>query len=257
MAKQLSVLLPTYNSAATVRATLESVKWADEILVVDSYGTDATLDICREYGARIIQHEYINSATQKNWAIPQCVHEWVLQLDSDEVLEEGAADEIRSIIARAKADELVFWLPRKNFIFGEPIRLPSLYPDYQTRLFRRDVGRFEDKQVHARVCLAGRVGVLRHHILHHGMPTLTKQLSNLDRYARYEADELWRSGNRFHGWQLVLRPWAIFLYFFVWERSFTAGPRGLMVAAINTTFDFWAHAKLWEIQSLGLDASPK
>src|SRR5262249_32694269 len=82
----ISVLLPTYNCANRVGATLESIKWADEILVVDSYSTDDTLDLCRKYNARIIQHEYVNSAKQKNWALPQCRHEWVLQIDSDEVL---------------------------------------------------------------------------------------------------------------------------------------------------------------------------
>ena len=79
----ISVLLPTYNCAAIVRPTLEAVKWADEILVVDSYSTDGTLDVCREFGARILQHEYINSAKQKNWAASQCKHEWILQIDAD------------------------------------------------------------------------------------------------------------------------------------------------------------------------------
>src|SRR6476646_11102641 len=89
----ISILLPTFNSAATVRETLESVKWADEILVVDSFSTDNTLDICREYGVRIIQHEYVNSARQKNWAAPQCKNQWVLQIDTDETLEEGSREE--------------------------------------------------------------------------------------------------------------------------------------------------------------------
>src|SRR5258708_36958369 len=106
MAEKLSVLLPTYNNAAIVRATLESVKWADEILVVDSFSTDATLDICREYGARIIQHEYINSAKQKNWAAPQCTHEWVLQIDTDEVLEPGLQEEVAGASAGPKPDVL-------------------------------------------------------------------------------------------------------------------------------------------------------
>ena len=77
MPAKLSVLLPTFNNAEIIRPTLESIRWVDEILVVDSFSTDSTLDICREYGARIIQHEYIQSAKQKNWAIPQCAHEWV------------------------------------------------------------------------------------------------------------------------------------------------------------------------------------
>src|SRR3989449_11146752 len=98
MGAKLSVLLPTFNNAAIVRAALESIRWADEILVVDSFSTDNTLDICREYGARIIQHEYIQSAKQKNWAIPQCANEWVLQIDTDEVLEPGLREEIEAVL---------------------------------------------------------------------------------------------------------------------------------------------------------------
>src|ERR1043165_9998424 len=104
----ISVLLPTYNCAPIVRASLETVKWADEILVVDSYSTDGTLDICREFGARILQHEYINSAKQKNWAASQCKCDWVLQIDADEVLEPGLQDEIRQAIANHSQDVYLF-----------------------------------------------------------------------------------------------------------------------------------------------------
>jgi glycosyltransferase involved in cell wall biosynthesis len=87
MHARVSILLPTFNSAETVRETLESVKWADEILVVDSFSTDANLEICREFGARILQHEYLNSAKQKNWAVTQCKKRLGLQIDTDEQLE--------------------------------------------------------------------------------------------------------------------------------------------------------------------------
>src|SRR5712692_7793623 len=123
----ISVLLPTYNCAAIVRATLESIKWADEILVVDSFSTDGTLEICREYGARIIQHEYIQSAKQKNWAIPQCAHEWVLQVDTDEVLEPGLREEIASALAGAPAGTDGFQIPFKHHILGEWVRVCGLY----------------------------------------------------------------------------------------------------------------------------------
>src|SRR6266478_5170400 len=95
---KISVLLPTFNNAQIIRSALESIRWADEILVVDSFSTDSTLDICREYGARILQHEYVQSAKQKNWAIPQCGNEWVLQIDTDEVLEPGLREEIEAVI---------------------------------------------------------------------------------------------------------------------------------------------------------------
>src|SRR5712692_2670305 len=139
----ISVLLPTYNCAAIVRATLESIKWADEILVVDSFSTDGTLEICREYGARIIQHEYIQSAKQKNWAIPQCAHEWVLQLDTDEFLEAGLREEIEQILQDLPSEINGYSIPFKHHVLGEWTRVADLYPAYSLRLFRKSMGRFE------------------------------------------------------------------------------------------------------------------
>src|ERR1041384_174604 len=104
MTTAVSVLLPTFNCERLVRAPLESVKWADEILVVDSFSSDETLSICKEYGARIVQHEYLNSASQKNWALPQCKNQWVLQIDSDETLEPGLREEIEQVLVNAPND---------------------------------------------------------------------------------------------------------------------------------------------------------
>src|SRR5882724_1566026 len=119
MPSKISVLLPTFNNAEIIRATLESIQWADEILVVDSFSTDNTLDICREYGARVIQHEYIQSAKQKNWAIPQCAHEWVLQIDSDEILEPGLREEIETELDNPHSGVDAFRLPSKHHILGQ------------------------------------------------------------------------------------------------------------------------------------------
>ena len=248
MPSKISVLLPTFNNAEIIRATLESIQWADEILVVDSFSTDSTLDICREYGARIIQHEYIQSSKQKNWAIPQCAHEWVLQIDTDEVLEAGAKEEILTRTAAAPPEVHAFALPRKNHVLGKWISTANLYPDLQTRVFRRDVGRFEDKEVHAHVFVPGKIEVLEHNVLHYGMTSISKQLSNIDRYSRYQADELRKRGKRFRWTQLILRPPAVFAYYYFRKLGFTAGYRGLLIATLNATHDFWAHAKLWELE---------
>lgn len=257
MSAKLSVLLPTFNNAAIIRPTLECVKWADEILVVDSFSTDETLDICREYRARVIQHEYINSAKQKNWAIPQCAHEWVLQIDSDEVLEPGARGEICARMEQAPPEVQAFALPRKNHVLGKWLRAANLYPDLQTRVFRRDQGRFEEKEVHAHIEVPGKVEILEHHVMHHGMTSIGKQLCNLDRYSRYQADELKKQGKKFRWSQILIRPFTVFGYHYFWKCGFTAGYRGLLLAALTTTCDFWTHAKLWELETLKLSASPK
>lgn len=257
MTPLISVLLPTYNCAEIVRETLESVKWADEILVVDSFSTDATLDICREYGARIIQHEYVNSAVQKNWAVGQCRNEWVLQIDSDEVLEAGARKEILETVETASPNVDAFRLPRKNHVLGKWVRYGGIYPDWEMRLFRRDKGRWFDREVHSNVRVPGETGTLKHHILHHGMPNISKQLRNLDRYTRYEADELRKLGKHFNLLDLLFRPPLTFLYRYFWLQGFRDGMRGFIVCVYLAAYVFFTRAKLWEMEELGLDRSPK
>jgi glycosyltransferase involved in cell wall biosynthesis len=253
----ISVLLPTFNCAATVRATLESVKWADEILVVDSFSTDATLDICREYGARIIQHEYINSAKQKNWAISQCAHEWVLQIDSDEYLTPELRDEIGHVVAAAPTEVHAFKMPRQNYMLGRWVRHGGNYPDHQTRLIRRDLARWQDREVHAHIQVPGRVEVLKHDLIHTDVVHLFKPLRTLDRYTRYEVDELSKRGKRFRWHHLVVRPAGVFLYRYFWRGGFRDGWRGFILAGYWAAYVFFVRAKLWEIQALGLDRSPR
>jgi len=254
---KISVLLPTFNEQDIIRNCLESVKWADEILVVDSYSTDCTLDIVREYGARIIQHEYINSAKQKNWAVSQCHYEWVLQIDTDETLEEGAEDEIISAISAAPNDIQAFKLPRKNHFLGRWIKYAGMYPDHQTRLFRRDFGRWQDREVHAHVQVPQKVGILQHHFIHHGAPYLTRQLRNIDRYTRYEADELKKQGEKFKWNNLLIHPWLIFFYRYVYLKGFLEGWRGFIICVYLAYYSFFSYAKLWEIETLDLDHSPR
>ena len=253
----ISVLLPTFNCAKTVRATLESVKWADEILVADSYSTDATLDICREYGARVIQHEYSNSARQKNWALPQCRHDWVLQIDSDEVLTEELREEIEKAAATAGPEVHAFRMPRRNHMLGRWVRFGGTYPDYQVRLLRRDCGRWREREVHAHIEVPGQVATLKSDLLHYDIPAIAKPLGNLDRYTRYEADELKKHGRSFRWHHLLLRPLGAFLYRYLWLQGFRDGWRGLIICGYWGAYVFFTRAKLWELEELQLEKSPR
>lgn len=252
----ISILVPTFNSAATISQTLQSSQWADEILVVDSFSTDDTLNICRQYGARILQHEYVSPAKQKNWAIPQCQHDWVLQMDSDEVAEPGLDQEIMEAIACGLPCVQAFRIPRKNHVLQQWMPYAGIYPDYQTRLFRRDQARFEDREVHEHIRVAGEIGTLKHHILHYGMPNLSKQLGNLDRWTCFEANEAWKQGQRFRGFDLIVRPWLAFGYRYVWQQGFRAGWRGFILCAYFAIYVFITRAKLWEMDALHLERSP-
>jgi len=253
----ISVLLPTYNCAPIVRRTLEAVRWADEILVVDSYSTDGTLDVCREFGARILQHEYINSAKQKNWAACQCKYEWILQVDADEVLEPGLCYEIYQAIQTASPNVHLFRIPRKNHMLGQWLRYGGNFPDYQTRLFRRGKARWNEREVHAHMEVAGEVPALHHCLLHNNMPHISKELRNLDRYTRYEADEMRKQGRRFHWHYLVVRPWLIFFHRYFWLQGFRDGWRGFFYSVYLAFYVFVYMAKVRELEELGLDRSPQ
>lgn len=240
-----------------MRATLDSIRWADEILVVDSYSSDNTLEICREFDAKILQHEYINSACQKNWAVAQCKHEWILQVDTDETFETGIEEEVTLAICSASADVHGFRFPRKNHILGKWVKYAGLYPDYQIRLFRRDMGRWAEREVHAHIKVPGRIGTLNHHILHQGMPKITNQLRNFDRYTRYEADELKKQGKHFHWSRLLLYPWWVFFYRFFFLQGWRNGWRGLIFCVYSGMYIFFMYAKLWEVEQLDLECSPR
>jgi glycosyltransferase involved in cell wall biosynthesis len=253
----ISILLPTYNNAATLSDTLQSVQWAGEILVIDSFSTDATLEICARFNCRVIQHEYINSARQKNWALPHCRHEWVLQIDSDETLATSLQEEISSCLRDVPQAVDAFRMPRKNHILGKWCRHGGLYPDYQVRLFRKDKGRWTAREVHASIVVPGEVRTLQGAILHQGMPTLARQIANLNRYTRYEADELLKQGRRFSAYRLLIHPWLIFAYRYFFQQGFRDGWRGFIFCAYTAFYSFLVWAKRWELDEIHLDQSPK
>jgi glycosyltransferase involved in cell wall biosynthesis len=225
--------------------------------VVDSFSTDGTVEVCREYGARIVQHEYINSAKQKNWAAPQCQHEWVLQIDTDEVVSAELHQEIEEALAVAPSDVDAFRMPRRNEMLGKWARYGGAYPDYQIRLFRRDRGRWREREVHAHIEVPGRLAKLRNPIRHFGMPQISKQLRNLDRYTRYEADELRKNGRQFRIVHLAVKPLLVFVHRYFWLQGFRDGMRGFVLSGYLAAYEFLSYAKLWEMEELGLERSPK
>ena len=254
---KISILLPTYNCESTIESTLKSIEWADEILVVDSFSNDSTLDRVKKFGAKVIQHEYINSAKQKNWALKFVSHDWVLQIDSDETLEKGLKEEMFSRLSNISSKVHCFQIPRKNFVLGQWKNVCDLYPDYQTRLFKKDFARFADKEVHAKIVCKGEILTLDHHIIHLGMPDISKQLSNLDRYTRYEADELLKNNYQFKTSDIIFKPLAVFILKYFFQGGYKFGMRGLILSLYNYTYVLFKYLKYWEIKELGLKRSPK
>ena len=253
----ITVLIPTFNCEQTILKTLNSVKWADQIVVVDSFSTDNTLKLIKPYKVNLYQKEYINSANQKNWALKYCHNDWIFQIDSDEEVDSNSRKIILEAIKNANDEVHCYMLPRKNHILGSWVKNGGLYPDWQYRLFKRKYGRWESKDVHANVIVSGRIEKLDLNIIHNGMPNISKQLSNLNRYTRYETDILIRKNIKFSYLKMILGPIYIFIKRYIFLYGFLDGWRGFFLATYTAIYYFFIHAKFLEAKILGLKTSPK
>jgi glycosyltransferase involved in cell wall biosynthesis len=248
MSTGLSVAIITRNEETNIRRTLESVRWADEIVVLDSGSTDRTVAICREYTDRVFHQEWLGYAGQKNAAIDRTRGAWVLSLDADEPVEPELAEEIRAIIA-SPASRDGYRVPRKTFFLGKLVRHGGWYPDYNLRLFRRGKGRFEERAVHEAVKVAGTVGATRHAILHYAYPDLASYLDSINRYSSLAVSVMAERGigRGKTGWPNILfRPLFTFLYRYLVRGGFLDGKHGLVLNLFHAFYVMAKYAKAWE-----------
>ncbi len=186
----LTLLVPTFNESDCLERCLQSaVGLADEVLVVDSFSTDDTLEIARKYGARIVQREYENSASQKNWAIPQATHPWILLLDADEWLSPALYAEIEAWKKHPNPSVHGYWMYRANHFMGRRIRFSGWQNDRVIRLFQRDLCAYEPKHVHAEIAPKGPVDVFSGKLFHNTYKGLDHHREKLDRYAAWQAQD--------------------------------------------------------------------
>ena len=246
---QLSVIVPTLNEEATLRDCLESVRFADEILVVDSFSTDATLDIAREFGAHVLQHEYVYSARQKNWAIPQAKHEWVLLIDSDERVTPGLREEILALLASGPRHD-GYWILRANHFLGRRIKRCGWGTDKVIRLFRRDLARYQDREVHAEIDLPGPLPVLEHPLEHHSFRSFAQYWRKIQIYSEWGAAQLYKEGKRAGALQIFGRPVIRFFKMYVVRLGFLEGVRGLVLSMLGAFTVYLKYARLWEMRIL-------
>ena len=254
---EITIMLPTFNSEKSIKKTLDSVSWAKEIIIVDSFSNDATLNIAKEFnGIRIIQNEYINSAKQKNWALAYCSHDWILQIDSDEILDIYSKKIIRNAIQNTNRNIKCFRFKRKNFVLGKWVKHGGYYPDWQYRLFRKNYAKWSDREVHSKLVVNGHIQSLDLEIIHTGMPNISKQLGNLNRYSRYEADEMWKKDKNFMFSKWIIGPIAIFFKKYFFQFGFLDGWRGFLMAVYTGFYFFISYAKLLELKVLKIEKSP-
>lgn len=249
MNNSITVIIPTYNVEIYLDKLLKTVVgWADEVIVCDSFSTDATLEIAHNYGVKVIQHEYINSAKQKNWAIPQASSEWVMIIDSDELPEDALKTEISEFLKDVPGDVQLANIPRKNKFWGEFMGKSSGYPDYQSRLFRRDVGRYDGREVHSQVKVPGKEVRLKNALIHDDFTDISSWWLRNNRYFRYELDECIKQGKKWSFKLQYLKPFYIFFVWYIRRGGIKHGFRGFFVAFQWMVYYFMVGAKLYEYE---------
>ncbi|MCX7804052.1 MAG: glycosyltransferase family 2 protein [Planctomycetota bacterium] len=252
--RKLTVLIPTFNEEANLPDCLASLRGlGDEVLVVDSFSTDRTVQIAREAGARVIQHEYINSAAQKNWAIPQASSEWVLIVDADERMTPGLAAEIRGVLSSPDPPPFAgYFIRRRTMFLGREIRHGGWESNDVLRLFLRDYGRYEEREVHADVRVGGRpVGRLKEPLLHITCVDLNRYFQKFNRYTTQAAERWWREGRRAGWWNFVFHPMWHFFRMYIIRLGFLDGMPGFLLASFSAFTRFVRYAKLWALVRSG------
>ena len=242
---RLSVVVVTRNEEDRLRACLESVAWADQIVVVDAESDDKTVTIAREFTDHVVVRPWPGYAAQKNVAIEMATGEWVLSLDADEVVSTELTAEIRRVLA-ADGPADGYAVPRRNIFWGRWVRHGGLYPDWQLRLFRRGRGRFIERAVHESVRVDGRVERLAGHLEHRSYRDVGDFLARADRYAALAAADAVAQGRRAGARDFVLRPLGRFLSMYVLYRGVLDGWRGFLLASLYAYYVLIRAVKIWE-----------
>ena len=245
---KISVYTIAYNEAEKVAATIESVRWADEIIVVDSWSTDGTAEIAASLGAKVVQVEFKGFGDLRNQALAACSHEWIFSLDADERCTPEAQQEIRSLIAAPDALD-AYWVPRRNFFMGQWIRHSGWYPNYrQPQVFRKGYMHYDQKPVHENYILTSSkpIGHLKNAIWQFPFKNMSEVMHKANRYSSLGAPRIAERPLSM-GSALTHGLWS-FVKHYIFKRGFLDGWPGFVIAVGNFEGTFYRYVKAIEIQ---------
>ena len=246
---KLTVTVITHNEEAHIDAALESISWADEIIVVDSRSSDATVERARAWTPHVLVRDWPGYGAQKNFAAGLASHDWILSIDADERVTPALGAEIRALMQRGP-DGGGYLVPRVSHYLGRWIRSTDWYPDFHLRLYDRRAARWSQRTVHEAVKLPGRAGRLRHELQHYPYKDVSEHLSKIDRYTTLIAEQWMADGRRATAFQAAVYSRLAFLRNFVLRGGFRDGRAGFLVSMLNSYYVFLKYVKLMELEGL-------
>lgn len=242
----ISLVVITLNEESNLARCLESVPFADDVLVVDSFSKDKTADIAQKMGARFLQKAWQGYGEQKTFANSQAKHDWILSLDADEALSPELQAEILARFSELNP-ETGYEFPRRSFHLGRWIDHGGWYPDYQLRLFHRQHSSWSTAALHEKVQVKSKER-FRSDLLHWVFIDLSHQVLTNDRYSGLGAQNLLSKGRRFSLLKLIYKPWVKFIEAYLVKQGFRDGLPGFIIAVGAGYSIFLRHAKLWELE---------
>jgi glycosyltransferase involved in cell wall biosynthesis len=245
---RISACIITKNEEEKIRDCLESVRWADEIIIVDSHSTDATVKICREYTDKVIIRDWPGHIEQKNFAIDQATHPWILSVDADERVSDNLLEEIEKLRNNGQLEKADgYQMPRLVNYAGQWIHYCGWYPGYKIRLFRKDKGRWGGINPHDLVACSGTVRTLKGDLLHYSFDSISDHLKTIDSFTTISAEELHKKGKKAGRLTLIFRPiWCFFRMYFL-QLGLLDGTAGLTICTLSACHTFVKYAKLREL----------
>lgn len=244
---RVTVITLTLNEAHNIGPCLESVRWADEILVIDSGSTDATIARAREYTPHVHEIVWRGYGAARNFALEKATGEWILWLDADERVTPELAAEIQDILRADPPGIDGYSIARRAYFLGRWIRHSGWYPGRVTRLFRRGKGTFSESRVHEQLHLDGTVAQTRHDLLHLTDPDLAHYMQKFNKYTTLAAQDMAAAGRTGGIADLTVRPAFQFFKMYILRLGMLDGIEGFILAVLSSAYVFTKYAKLWEL----------
>jgi (heptosyl)LPS beta-1,4-glucosyltransferase len=243
----ISAVVITKNEEGNIASCLDTLRWVNQLVVVDAESTDQTAGIARRYTEEVYVRPWLGFGPQKNFAMDQASSEWILIVDADERVTVELRDEILRTIGGAVPDDVAaFEIPRRNFFYGRWLRGGGVYPDRQIRLLRRGAGRYDDTLVHERLNLKGRSSPLTQPLDHYSIPTVGHHFRKIARYTTLAAREKLKAKTRISSAQIALHHLGTFLKVYLVRKGYRDGTPGLIAALFAAMYTFVKYAKAWE-----------
>lgn len=247
---KLSIVILSFNSQKRISQVLESAKFADELILVDSGSQDKTIEIASQFKAKIFKRDWPGYSEQWNFAIDQAKGDWVFPLASDEVITEELQKDIQEIIAKDNQQFNGYYVRRLAFFLGKPIYHCGWYPGYELRLFRNGKGKFNLKEVHEYLEVEGKLKHIESDLLHYSYDSLFQYLERLNRYTDLEVKELLKTKKpqeiKFSKWGLVRRSLKVFKKMYFKQKGYKDRMPGFVLCLLSSIYRLIGDIKLWE-----------